>query len=67
MADFKFILQMGKRRFRLRKSKDASLTIKFKIALGTKRMCQLWKRVVLCAATGFHFLITFLEVVKCEW
>lgn len=60
MADFKFILQMGKRRFvSLWKSKDASLTIKFKIALGTKRICQLWKRVVLRAATSFIFNYLF--------
>ena len=68
MADFKFILQMGKRRFvSLWKSKDASLTIKFKIALGTKRIYHLWKRVVLRAATSFIFNYLFLEVVKCEW
>lgn len=60
VADFKFILQMGKRRFvSLWKFKDALLTIKFKITLGTKMICQLWKRVVLCAITSFIFNYLF--------
>lgn len=41
------------------KIKDAFLTFKFKIALGTKMICQLQKRVVLCAVTSFIFNYIF--------
>lgn len=60
IADFKFILQTGKRLFgTLWKLKDAFLAFKFKTALGTKMMCQLWKRVVLRAVTIFLFNYSF--------
>lgn len=66
-ADFEFILQTGKRLFvPLWKFKGTFLKLKFKIALGTKMICQLWKCVVLCAVTCFIFNCIFLEVVKCE-
>lgn len=62
-ADFKFILQMGKRLFvPLWKFKDAFLMFKFKIALGTKMICQLRKHAVLCAVTSFIFNYIFQKL-----